>query len=39
MVAMILDHGAPVELIAFSPALKAASDTGGSVTRPDEREG
>jgi hypothetical protein len=38
-VAMILDNGAPVELIAFSPALKAASDAGGSVTRPDEREG
>src|ERR1035437_7459232 len=38
-VAMILDQGAPVELIAFSPALKATSDAGGSVTRPDEREG
>jgi len=35
MVAMILDHGAPVELIAFSPALKQVS----SITRPDEREG
>ena len=39
MVAMILDHGAPVELIAFSPALKAASEAGSSVTRPNEREG
>jgi hypothetical protein len=39
MVAMILDQGAPVELIAFSPALKAASDAGGSVTRPDEHVG
>jgi hypothetical protein len=39
MVAMILDHGAPVELIAFSPALKARSEAGCSVTRPDEREG
>ncbi len=39
MVAMILDQGAPVELIAFSPALKAASDEDGSAIRPDEREG
>ena len=38
-VAMILDNGAPVELIAFSPALNAASVAGGSITRPDEREG
>ena len=34
MVAMILDQGAPVELIAFSRALKEVS----SVTRPDEHE-
>jgi hypothetical protein len=38
MVAMILDQGAPIELIAFSPALKATSDAGGSVTGEDERE-
>ncbi len=39
MVAMILDHGAPIELITFSPALKATSDAASSITRPDEREG
>jgi hypothetical protein len=36
-VAMILDNGAPVELIMFSPELKSSLKADSSATQPDER--
>lgn len=37
MVAMILDNGAPVELIAFSPELKSSSKASSPTTHPEQR--